>query len=137
MQGTHPWRELRHLSNIRVDFKRLAPGVWGQNDGHRIWIHTGLLQVERRCTLAHELEHIRRGHRGCQPPAVEAEVHQAVARRLIPFDELLNAWRWALTLDELADELWVDGPTLAIRLRHLHPSERTKLKEASHDRHDH
>jgi hypothetical protein len=137
MQGNHhhPWRELRALSHIRVDFARLAPGVWGLTNGHHIWIHSGLMQAERRCTLAHELEHVRRGHRGCQPESVEVEVHQAVARRLIPFDALLDACRWAHNLEELADELWVDEPTARVRLEHLHPSERIKLKEVFDDRH--
>ncbi|MGG5257501.1 ImmA/IrrE family metallo-endopeptidase [Phycicoccus avicenniae] len=110
-----------------MHFARLAPGVWGLTAGDRIWLDSRLLQVERRCTLEHELEHVRRGHRGCQPPAVERDVHVAVARRLIPFPALLDGLRWARNLHELADELWVDEDTVKVRLEHLHPSERTKI----------
>jgi hypothetical protein len=123
----HPWRELRALGHVTVHFVELSAGVWGLSTGGRIWITTGLSQAERRCTLAHELEHQRRGHEGCQPPAVEAEVSQAAARRLIPFDALLDALRWARNLHELADELWVDEDTVRVRLEHLHPSERMKI----------
>lgn len=123
----HPWRELRALGHLTVHFGDLGHGVWGLTAGDRIWLSSDLSQTERRCTLAHELEHQRRGHDGCQPPAVEAEVAQTVARRLIPFPRLLDALRWARTHDELAEELWVDEDTLATRLAHLHPSERTKI----------
>lgn len=135
MQGNHhhPWRELRQLKHLTVHFAELAPGVWGMSAGHAIWLDYRLLQTERRCTLAHELEHIRQGHRGCQPPAVEVHVHKAVARRLIPFDKLIEAYRWARNLHELADELWVDEDTVKTRLAHLHPSERTKLREIDHE----
>lgn len=124
----HPWRELRHLAHLTVEFRTLAVGVWGYTRGNRITLDQTMLQDERRCTLAHELEHYRRGHNGCQPPAVEAEVHQAVARRLIPFDQLFEALRWARNVHELADELWVDEDTVTTRLQHLHPSERTKIE---------
>ena len=128
MHLPHPWRELRALAHVVVHYDDLRPGVWGATDGHaRIWLDRHLGQVERRCTLAHELEHIRRGHTGCQADAVEADVHRTVARRLIPFDALLDALRWARSLHELADELWVDEDTVLARLAHLHPSERTKV----------
>ncbi|MFK5689559.1 ImmA/IrrE family metallo-endopeptidase [Ornithinimicrobium sp. LYQ92] len=110
----------------------LHPGVWGASDGHaRIWIDHRLGQVERRCTVAHELEHIRRGHRGCQPERVERSVHAAVARRLIPdVHRLADALVWARGHhDTAADELWVDEDTLAARLDpvHLHPAEKAIL----------
>lgn len=124
----HPWRELRRLAHLTVEFAELAVGVWGYTRGDLITLDATMLQDERRCTLEHELEHIRRGHVGCQPAAVEAHVHQTVARRLIPFDDLLDALRWARNIHELADELWVDEGTVTTRLAHLHPSERTKIE---------
>lgn len=128
----HPWRELRALTHTVVHWRELHPGVWGATDGHDIWLDHRLGQVERRCTLAHELEHIRRGHRGCQPPAVEAAVNAAAARRLIPDPhDLADALAWARgDLPAAADELWVDEPTLVARLdpRHLHPAEKALLE---------
>ncbi len=123
----HPWRELRHLTHLSVEFKELRVGLWGYTRGHDITIDSSLLQDERRCTLAHELEHARRGHQGCQPPAVEALVREAAARRLITFEHLLDALRWARTAEELCEELWVDAETLHTRLTKLHPSERLKI----------
>lgn len=82
----HPWRELRGLTHLTVHSAELAAGIWGLTAGNRIWLATGLSQAERRGTLAHELEHHERGHRGCQPPGVETDVAQAAARRLIPFE---------------------------------------------------
>lgn len=123
----HPWRELRGLPHLVVEFEHLTPAVWGYTRGERITLAATLLQTERRCTLAHELEHIRRGHDGCQDERVEADVHQVVARRLIPLEDLLDALRWARSLHELADELWVDEDTVTARLTHLHPSERAKV----------
>lgn len=131
----HPWRELRALAHVTVHYGHLAPGVWGLSAGDRIWLDSRLLQAERRCTLAHELEHRDRGHDGCQPPSVETEVNLAVARRLIPIGRLVTACRWAHTLSELADELWVDEDSARTRLEHLRPWERAMLDQALEDRH--
>lgn len=136
----HPWRELRSLTGVIVHFATLAPGIWGMTDGHqRIWLDRRLGQVERRCTLAHELEHIRRGHYGCQPPAVERAVNAAAARRLIPNPHrLADALAWARgDLAAAADELWVDEPTLSARLdvAHLHPAEKAIIATRLEDLH--
>lgn len=64
-------------------------------------------QVERRCALAHELQHIRMGHRGHQCLRIELVVRVIVARRLISLEDLIAARRWAGdNLWEMADELW-------------------------------
>lgn len=123
----HPWRELRGLVHVEVQYAELEGERMGFTRGHRITLDSTLMQDERRCTLAHELEHVRRGHQGCQPPAIETEVRQAAARRLIPFPSLLAALRWARTFEELIEELWVDEDTALTRLNHLHPSETTKI----------
>lgn len=116
------------MTHVIVTWVHLPHGVWGLTDGgHRVWLDARLGQAERRSTLAHELEHIRRGHHGCQPPAVEASVEHHAARRLIPdVHALADALVWARGhLGEAADELWVDVPTLRARLdpTHLHPAE--------------
>jgi hypothetical protein len=83
-----------------------------------IVLERSLGQVERRCTLAHELEHLRRGDRGCQPEVVEARVRHAAARWLLPDPgTVADALVWAGgDLEVAADELWVDEPTLRARL---------------------
>lgn len=87
----------------------------------------GLGQVERRCTLALELEHLRRGDHGCQDEATESTVAAAAARYLLPDPHIVaEALVWARgDIETAADELWVDEPTLRARLdaRHLHPAE--------------
>lgn len=88
-----------------------------------IWMDKRLDQVERRCTLTHELIHIERNHTGCQPASVELEVSMETARRLIPIDDLANALRWSNRPHELADELWVTHNVLTDRLRGLEPEE--------------
>lgn len=129
MHLPHPWRDLRALAHVVVHHVDMRPGVWGAGDGHsRIWLDRRLGQVERRCTLAHELEHLARGHRGCQDEATESTVVAAAARYLLPSPHVVaDALVWARgDLEAAADELWVDEPTLRARLdaRHLHPAER-------------
>lgn len=82
----HPWRDLAGMPNVDVVWTDQLPvHVRAATDGRStIWMAKGLVQRERRSSLAHELEHIRRGHRGCQPPAVEDAVREHAARRLLP-----------------------------------------------------
>jgi hypothetical protein len=54
MQTPHPWRELRLLKRLALHWQELRPGMWGATDGERIWMDPRQLQVESRCTLAHE-----------------------------------------------------------------------------------
>ncbi|MFJ6848760.1 hypothetical protein ACIQO5_10250, partial [Micrococcus luteus] len=85
------------------------------------------LTAERRCALTHELVHLEHGHRGCQPPAVEHAVRAAAARQLITLEQLADALPWSMSLDELADELWVTPLVLTDRLAGLTRTEREHL----------
>lgn len=88
-------------------------------------------QAERRCTIAHELEHVRLGPAPQVPVLIardEERVNRAAARRLIPVGRLGDALAWSLDLDEVAAECWVDRRTLEARLRSLHPSEAHYLR---------
>lgn len=123
----HPWRAIPE----GVDVRRVAlpSGFRGVTDGRTIWLHNRLSQRERRSSLAHELAHHRLGHDSCQPPAVEERVRAEAARWLLPDIVVVgDALAWATSLDEAADELWVDRRTLQARLDHLHPSERHYLR---------
>lgn len=62
-------------------------------------------------------------------PREEMAVDELAARRLISWPALLDACRWARTLEELAEELWMDEATAECRMRHLHMSENAKLME--------
>lgn len=129
----HPWRRLRQRADWLLRWSRL-PGNYAGLTDHRsrtIWLDSRLLQAERRCTIAHELEHVERGPVPTDPVLAareEAAIDKIVARRLIGLHALGDALAWSLNLDEAADELWVDVPTLRTRLEHLHPSERAYLR---------
>ncbi|GAB3042338.1 ImmA/IrrE family metallo-endopeptidase [Sediminivirga luteola] len=125
----NPWRELAALDGVVVSWRDdLPPGVLGATDGVSIiYLRKDLRQVERRCTLAHELTHLRLGHRGCVDPRTEAEVRRLTALRLVSLPQLLDAARWAGTDAELARELWVTRAVLADRLAALSPAERAQL----------
>jgi len=120
----HPWRVLRFLQFVVVEWVRPHPNLIAATDGRsRIWMDPRLSQVERRCVLTHELVHIRYGHTGCQPAVVERWVRTETARYLIALKDLQRAAVWALSIPELADELWVTELVLNDRLRNLTPGE--------------
>jgi hypothetical protein len=101
----NPWRSLRqaeHLFLITADLPASSGGgVYVPNgDAAAVVLDRGLLQVERRCVLAHELVHDERGG-GCDLPGMpdtwrpvvvreERWVDDEVARRLVPQRELLE-----------------------------------------------
>ncbi|CAN7193416.1 hypothetical protein [Knoellia sp. LjRoot47] len=99
-----------------------------------------MTQVERRCVLAHELEHVRRDHRGCQPEPVERRVQAAAARYLLPDPHVVaDALAWSRChVGEAADVLWVTPRVLTHRLdpAHLHPAERTIIVSRLEDLED-
>ncbi|NYE96255.1 hypothetical protein FHU41_002505 [Psychromicrobium silvestre] len=115
----HPWRLLREMPQITVIWTELNHKSALTDGVSQIWLDRRLFQVERRCSLTHELIHIERGHTSRQSAAIEEAVRAETARRLIPFDELLRHKRWALSIEELADSLWVTTSVLKDRINHL------------------
>lgn len=111
----------------------LPDGVMGVTDGETIWLRRGLSQRERRCTIAHELEHIDRGLVTRCDSRLERELHAAVARQLIPIENLLDVVAWTDSFQEAAEELWVDVDTLMARLDGLTGEERQMIVDL-HDR---
>lgn len=127
----HPWRLLRSLTDWTLHWQRssLVDGVT-HFPSKTITLDPRQLQVERRCTIAHELVHIARGPVPADPRLAEREeaaVEQETARRLITLDDLLDALRWSDDPHEVADECWVTTDVLLNRVEHLHPSERAWL----------
>lgn len=124
----HPWRDLRSREHLELTWENLPPGVRGITDGSSaIWMEPDMLQVERRCTLAHELAHVDLGHTTKPTVAEESAARRMAARKLIEWDALVDAFRWSHTAEECADELWVTLHVLEDRLRFLHPNERALL----------
>lgn len=129
----HPWRAFRDLVDWTLEWAHLPHGVWGYTDysTKTVTLKLGMSQAERRCTIEHERWHIVRGP---APVALEvreeAIVDQNAARALLPDIRAIGeALAWSGSqVDEAADELWVDRPTLRVRLEHLHPSEKAYLR---------
>lgn len=131
-----PWRALRHLVHVTIDWVRMPDDVPGRTNGiDMIWIDNRLQQLERRCVLVHELVHLERRHVGCQPASVERAVSIETARRLIPIEQLCRHAAWSRSLHELADDLWVTGNVLTDRLTSLTPEESADLNAVEHQTH--
>lgn len=127
----HPWAAFATLIDWKLVFAFLPEGFLGFTDykTQTVTIDPRLTQAERRCTIAHETEHIVRGPAGLAShfEREELAVHKAAARKLIGIRDLGEALAWASDLHQAADELWVDVDTLTTRLQHLHPAERAYL----------
>lgn len=123
-----PWHEFRSLSDWALRWARLPGDLLGVTDFRTrcVTLDSRLLQAERRCTVAHEIEHIRLGPVPSDPVLAarqETAIDRTVARKLIGIVDLGDTLAWTNDLSEAAQELWVDESTLAARLRHLHPAE--------------
>lgn len=131
--GWNPWRHVgRHYPNVTVITDQELPGsVWGQQAGNLIWLCRRLNQVRRRCTLTHEIVHLERGAVPADARGLAREelaVDNIAARRLITLDALIDGLRWTRDLEQLAEHLWVDVPTLKTRMAHLDPVEVAELE---------
>lgn len=113
------WGMLRTLAQVIVIWNRPYPDIVAATDGRRIWIDPALTAVERRCFLAHEAIHIKHGHDGCQPPAVERQVCLEAARFLVRFEDLQRVAGWSRNPWVMAEELDVTEQVMLDRLATL------------------
>ncbi|MBF6459845.1 hypothetical protein IU433_12435 [Nocardia puris] len=133
----HPWRHVReHYPHLGVNCHEPLPrdlrAAWTAAGIH---LRPGLTQTQRRCALTHEIVHLERGAPPRHPVLAlmeERTVEQLAARRLIPLRALTEALMWVDLADRpaLAEELWVDEPTLRTRLGGLTVRERTAVNVA-------
>lgn len=127
----HPWRRLRGHEDVTLDWHEGGPMGWACFVTQTISLREGMSQAERRCTVLHEVLHIERGPVPAGLAArEELRVRKETARLLLPdVKQVGDVLAWAeRDLEEAADELWVDVPTLKVRLRYLHPAERGWLQ---------
>lgn len=129
----HPWRAFRSLVSWSLHWSDDLPeDMFGYTDhaAHRVVLAVGLTQVERRCTIEHERQHVIRGPVPRHLIArEERRADRDAARTLLPDVRTIGeALAWARDMEEAAFELWVDEPTLRCRLEHLHPAERHYLR---------
>lgn len=112
--------------SVRDDLPGNVVGLTDCETG--IWVHRDLLQRERRSTLAHEVEHVdiyteqpgRMGANGrWYGRSVETECNERASVKLIDFDDLVEACKWADSLEEAADELVVTDDMVRARLHTL------------------
>lgn len=133
-----PWGDLSQRTYLSVEFVDLPNRRRGVLCGDIIRIDRHQLQVERRCTVAHELVHDERRVFPADPVMAAREemvVERAAARRLIELPDLVDALRACSTrcASELADHLWVDQPMLAARMNDLDPIEVAELEHHLED----
>lgn len=124
----HPWRTLREqYPHITVRYVELPGQIHGLTDGRIIWLDSRLSQAQRRCALTHEMQHLARGIIPANP-AEERACDELAARQLIPLHALIDGFQWTQSPCALARHLWVDRPTLQIRLDTLDPTEVAQLE---------
>jgi hypothetical protein len=128
----HPWRWLReHFPDWDVIYTHDIPvGELGCTDvPNRLFrIRPNLLQVQRRTVIDHELRHARDGDDRRQHPKREAVVNRESALALVPFPVLLEAWLWAYSVEEMAEECFVDVQTMRRRIDYLTSGERETIR---------
>lgn len=133
----HPWREARQRSHLEIHFAQLGDDHRGCIRGPRVTINSDDLQVERRCTITHELVHDER--RIFPTDRVlrareELRVERIAARRLIALERLVDALVWTRRTEEVAEELWVDVPMLVALVQSLTDRERDWIDAQLRDR---
>lgn len=97
-----------------------------------IVVRRGLLLVEERSVLWHELAHWIRGDRRCDSSTRdEGACDQLAARLAVPIEELIAAWRVSHDVVEVADILKITPQLLQIRLDHLHAGELARVLHAT------
>ena len=123
----NPWQRLAedwpHLQVVYRDLGsqyRHGETRWKRGEPQAVVLHQDLTQVQRRCALAHELEHLDRGA-PCESlkAKVEARVVRATARYLLPDLTVVSAALECYDMHRAAAELWVTFPILVERLRGL------------------
>lgn len=125
----NPWRRLGELTEITLVWEPELPSRGLTTFAtDTIQMRTGQLQAERRSTLTHELVHLERGpFPRWATRREERRVNDEAARRLITFEQLVDAMQWCLDEHEAAEHLWVDVRMVRARLHGLTGAETLEL----------
>jgi Zn-dependent peptidase ImmA (M78 family) len=127
MTTPDPWTragdEWAHIQIVRMDLgnrHRHGETRWLNGRPVAIVLNSCLNQRERRCTLAHEIEHLERGQPcGSLRAVIEARVCADTARYLLPDLEQIGKTLAVYDLRQAAAELWVTYKVLIDRLNGL------------------
>ena len=131
IMSVNPWQRLaEEWPRVPVTYADLGSPYkhgltrWKAGRPIAVVLHERLTQVQRRCTLAHELEHLDRGA-PCESlrASIEQRVVRATARYLLPDIALIADAVRLYDLHRAADELWVTFPVLVDRLRTMSDAE--------------
>jgi hypothetical protein len=129
----NPWAVVAPMPII-VEVCRLPSGHgWWIPDERVILLDDRLDWIGRRCTLAHELEHVFASDSGCAEGMEwigvrqESLANRRAAGKLITMEALGAATAWCEDFNELATELWVDTQTLSTRIALLTPAEQVLI----------
>lgn len=112
---------------VEVYRVRLRDGVASLTDGVSIWVDDRLNEVQERCAVEHELEHVARGQGSAQTEPVEMSVRYAVACRLLPFESMQRGCHMGGTLAAIARELRVTRQVLMDRAATLDDQQSAEL----------
>lgn len=122
----NPWQragdDWPHVQIVRLDLGayRRAETRWLAGEPVGVVLNASLDQRERRCALAHELEHLDRGAPcGTLRARIEQQVLNATARYLLPDLDQLAETVAVYDLRRAASELWVTWHVLVDRLNGL------------------
>lgn len=131
-----PWAAVARLEDVLVTFTDLPESHGWWEPGERVIVlDRSLSQRQRRCVLAHELEHVLAGDEDVSDVSLmlamrqEARAATRAARRLITLDALVDGLLWSQDEHELAEELHVDVDTLRTRLATLTENEHALIDE--------
>ncbi len=99
-----------------------------------IVMRSGLLLMEERRYLWHELVHADRGDRACHASAkAENSVEREAVRRALPISSLAWAFGTAASHEEVIDLLKLPAEWIQFRLDAAHPAERATVRRVIDD----
>lgn len=126
-----PWVLLARTDIVLVRWDIPEHGRYYHRE-RAIVVRRGLLLVEERAVLWHELVHARRGDERCCllhfHQQQERSVDREAARWAMPTGALLEALVGARSYVEVADTLKTTERLLTVRLDALHPAERAAVQ---------
>lgn len=133
----NPWTVLEQTDLLLVRWPIAQRGRYYHHK-RTIVVRRGLLLVEERAVLWHELVHARRGDLRCClayfAESQERSVDREAARWALPMPAVLDVYRWARSDAEAADELKTTQALLRVRLEALHPAERAAIARVRQQR---
>lgn len=127
----NPWQRLaEEWPRVALVYSdKMSRHHWGESRWRAgkpvgIALNRSLTQVQRRCALAHELEHFALGAPcGTFRPSEEKRVLKATALYLLPDLDPIAAALADCTVHAAAEELWVTWSVLVERLRTMTDAE--------------